>query len=139
MSDFALGHSLAFDRGIDRVTYARQGEASSLPQREESAPADIEGRPQLQALLGQPTLDDALQSHIRPELEHRELMTPARFRQGLESVQQTLREAAGRLQDSTDQRDAEQLRVLNRATRLLTEECQLRDLVQMYRSVLYQG
>ncbi|QXL83610.1 hypothetical protein [Comamonas sp. NLF-1-9] len=139
MSDFALGQSLAFDRGIDRVTYARREDMPSLPQRQESAPADVAARPQVEALLALPTLDDSLESSIRPEMEHRELMTPTRFRQGLEGIQVSLREAAARLQGSESKHDAEQLRVLNRATRLLNEECQLRDLVQMYRSVLYQG
>lgn len=139
MSDFALGHSLSFDRGIDRVTYARREDMPSLPQRQESAPSDAAGRPQVDALLAMPTLDDALEGSIRPELEHRELMTPTHFRQGLDGIQLTLRAAAQQLQGSDNKQDTEQLRVLNRATRLLNEECQLRDLVQMYRSVLYQG
>ena len=139
MSDFSLGPSLAFDRGIDRVTYARREDTPSLPQREESAPSDVGGRPQVESLLALPTLDDALEDGIRPQLEHRELMTPGHFRQGLDSVLRTLRDTAQRLQSPGDGKDTEQLRVLNRATRLLSEECQLRDLVQMYRSVLYQG
>lgn len=139
MSDLKLGPSLAFDRGIDRITYARQGDTPSLPQRQDSAPTDIEGRPQIDALLAQPTLDDALQAHIRPDLQHRELMSPVHFRQELNGVADRLRDAAARLQGAAGEQGADQLRVLNRATRLLNEECQLRDLVQMYRSVLYQG
>ena len=66
-------------------------------------------------------------------------MSPVHFRQELNGVADRLRDAAARLQGAAGEQDADQLRVLNRATRLLNEECQLRDLVQMYRSVLYQG
>ena len=41
MSDLKLGPSLAFDRGIDRITYARQGDTPSLPQRQDSAPRSM--------------------------------------------------------------------------------------------------
>mgnify|MGYP006949442959 CR=1 FL=1 len=50
---------------------------------------------------------------------------------------------AAQLRDVAAQRQPaggdDELRILNRATRLLSEEVGLRDLVQMYRSTLYQG
>ena len=139
MADLQVRLPLAFDRGIERVTYTRQGDTPDLPRREEGAPADVGGRPQMETLLALSTLDDALDASIRPELEHRDLMVPSRFREGLDGVLQQLRDAAAQLQEAGPGQDADRLRVLNRATRLLNEECQLRDLVQMYRSVLYQG
>ncbi|MDH5857320.1 hypothetical protein E8K88_14540 [Lampropedia aestuarii] len=137
MSDIKLGPGLAFDRGIDQITFARKGDTQTLPRREEGMPADLAMRPEVEALLGQPSLDSDLEAALSPHLQHRELLSPQHFRQGLESVQQHLRQAASQLEKEPAQTDA--LRAVNRASRLLNEECSLRDLVQMYRSVLYQG
>jgi type III secretion protein X len=142
MSDMKLG-GLAFDRGIDRVTYARQDAGTALPERGEAAPPDVGSRPQLDALLSRPSLDDGLEEAIRPQLENRDLLAPARFRQALDGALAQLRETAERMQPAAEaggnDTGTEQLRVVNRAARLLNEECGLRDLLQMYRSVLYQG
>lgn len=137
MSDIKLGPSLAFDRGIDQITYVRKNDAQALPQREEGMPADLAMRPEVETLLSQPSLDSDLEAALSPRLQHRELLSPQQFRQELESVQQHIRQIAQRLESMPDR--TEDLRALNRATRLLNEECNLRDLVQMYRSVLYQG
>ncbi len=135
-----LGPHLAFDKGIDRITYARQGETQSLPRRQEAAPSDLGTRPQLDALLAQPTLEDFLEKAIRPQLRNPELMVPSRFQSVLDSVHSRLAEslkgAEGR--DKTPW-SADEQRVLQRAVRLLSSERDLRDMVQMYRSVLYQG
>ena len=85
MSNISLSH-LAFDRGIDRVTYTRQQEATQLPEREEALPPDLGGRAQLDALLSRPTLDDALDAAVRPLLENRDLLMPSRFGQALQSA-----------------------------------------------------
>lgn len=133
---------MAFDRGIDRITYARKGpDASVLPDREEAAPPDLGTRPQLESLLVRPTLDDSLGDAIRPRIENRDLLTPSRFRQTLDSTLSALKTAAEQMQPPGGRKSAlpEEVRVLNRAVRLLSEESGLRDLVQMYRSALYEG
>lgn len=86
-------------------------------------------------MLSRPTLDDALDAAVRPLLENRDLLMPSRFGQALQSALQHLTDAAERTQDAS----TDQARTLNRAVRLLKEETGLRDLVQMYRSALYQG
>lgn len=140
MSNVSLGH-LAFDRGIDSITYARQEGLQALPEREEAPPPDLGTRPQVETLLSLLTLDDALESAIRPQLENRDLMVPARFRQALEDALARLTDAAEQTQPAAAGGDnaGDGARVLNRAVRLLKEECGLRDLLQMYRSALYQG
>jgi len=137
MPDLKLASSLAFDRGIDSVVYARREDFSSLPQIQESAPTERVSQSQVDTILNMPSLNDALDEAIRPQLQNRELMSPKRFRQRLDSVCARLRDAAAGME--SDGSAAERLRLINRATRLLNEECSLRDLVQMYRSVLYQG
>lgn len=134
MSNISLGH-LAFDRGIDRITYARQDVLTQLPEREDAPPPDLGARPQVDALLSLPTLDDALDAAVRPQLENRDLLLAARFGQVLQGALQQLVDAAERTQDTS----SDEARTLNRAVRLLKEETGLRDLVQMYRSALYQG
>jgi type III secretion protein X len=138
MSNVSLGH-LAFDRGIDSITYARQEGLQALPEREEAPPPDLGARPQVETLLSLLTLDDALESAIRPQLENRDLMVPARFRQALDDSLARLTEAAEQTQPAGGDSAGDGARVLNRAVRLLKEECGLRDLLQMYRSALYQG
>ena len=140
MADNYLGPNLAFDRGIDRVTYARRGDAHSLPRRQEEAPSEFRGRPQLEELFAQPTFDDALEAAIRPQLVNRDLLVPSRFQAVLD---RTLERLSGEVGDEVGATDGEMTtdkkRVLQRAVRLLNAERDLRGLVQMYRSVLYQG
>ena len=66
------------------------------------------------------------------------MLTPTRFREELGHAQSHLRDSADALlQQGSDQADA--ARSLNRAARLLQEESQLRELLQTYRSALFQG
>jgi len=140
MADDHLGPHLAFDRGIDRVTYARQGETQSLPQRQEGPPSELGGRPRLEILLAQPTLDETLEDAIRPRLENRDLLVPSRFQSVLDRVHAMLSEDIDDDPGGTGvSMPPEKKRTLQRAVRLLNSERDLRGMVQMYRSVLYQG
>lgn len=135
MSDFRVGAGTFFERGIDSITFKGGDVAQGLPESHELTPADHAQRPQLDQLLAQPNLDDYLDQCIRPEFDNRDLLLPAHFRQVLDRALATLREEAIAAQAA----DPEAAKVLNRAVRLLNEENALRDLLHMYRSVLYQG
>ncbi len=135
MTDMRIS-GLVFDRGIDSITYAQQDAQPTLPERGESAPPDVGARAQLSALLDRPSIDDFLESSARPQIANRDLLVPARFRERLDNALQQLRDVAAQRQPAGGD---DELRILNRATRLLSEEVGLRDLVQMYRSALYQG
>ena len=135
MTDMRIS-GLVFDRGIDSITYAQQDAQPTLPERGESAPPDVGARAQLSALLDRPSIDDFLESSTRPQIANRDLLVPARFREPLDNALQQLRDVAAQRQPAGGD---DELRILNRATRLLSEEVGLRDLVQMYRSALYQG
>ena len=135
MTDMRIS-GLVFDRGIDSITYAQQDAQPTLPERGESAPPDVGARAQLSALLDRPSIDDFLESSTRPQIANRDLLVPARFRERLDNALQQLRDVAAQRQPAGGD---DELRILNRATRLLSEEVGLRDLVQMYRSALDQG
>lgn len=135
MSDFRIGSGAFFDKGIDSITFKGGEAAQGLPDPRELTPADHAERPQLEQLLALPNLDDFLDQSIRPEFGNRDLLLPTRFRQAMDSTLATLQKAAA---DSRPG-DPDAAKVLNRAVRLLNEEGSLRDLLQMYRSVLYQG
>jgi len=137
MTDMRIS-GLVFDRGIDSITYAQQDAQPSLPERSESAPPEMGARAQLSELLDRPSMEDFLNTMARPQIVNRDLLVPARFREALDNALQHLRDAAAQRQPAGDGGD-DDLRMLNRATRLLSEEVGLRDLVQMYRSTLYQG
>lgn len=135
MSDLRVGPGAYFDRGIDSITF-KGGEAlQGLPDQHELTPADHAQRPQLEALLAQANTDSFLEESIRPELEDRDLLLPGKFRQAMDGALGTLRNA---VQEQQTQ-DPDTAKVLNRAVRLLNDEVGLRDLLQMYRSALYQG
>ena len=111
MTNIAPGsQSLIFDRGIESITFARDQGGMKLPERAQSAPPEMGSRPQLSVLLDRPSLDDAISGAIRPPTVDRDLLVPVKFREALDGALQRL-----------------------------SEEVNLRDLVQMYRSALYQG
>ena len=130
MPDLRLDSPLSFDRGLDRVVH-EQGPRSSLPEGLNIAPSEMPHPAELDRLLAMPNLDDYLQETLLPRLENKELLQPGTFRQALEGARDMLRQAA--------EADPEQARTLNRAARVLSEEADLRDLLQMYRSMLLQG
>ena len=142
MTDIRISN-LVFDRGIESITFAAHDARQNLPERGDSAPPEISTRPQLSALLEKPSIEVFLDSAVRPSIENRDLLTPVRFREALESALQCFRDAAQAHQETgntgTPGNREEDLRILNRATRLLTEEQGLRDLLQMYRNALFQG
>lgn len=141
MSDFRIGSGPFFERGIDSVIFKGGESAQGLPNQQLLTPAENPERPQLETLLSQPNIDSYLDETVRPNLPDRDLLLPTRFRQALEGALQSLNTAAqGKLADLGAEGDPTQdHKTLNRAVRLLNEEVGLRDLLQMYRSALYQG
>lgn len=141
MSDLKVATGFAFDRGIDSVVHAHGDAPAELPQLQEGPPCAVIVRPHVDSLLYAPTLDDLLDDAVRPQIEARHLMAPVHFRQALDHVLQVLRGRAGELQTGThhDNASAPTLLVLSEAISLLTQECHLRDMVQTYRSALYQA
>jgi type III secretion protein X len=139
MNDLRIGTGAFFDRGIDSITF-KAGDAHtnalSLASQKDLPPSDQISRPQLEKLLDMPNLESFLEDAIRPDLADRELLMPGKFRQTLDSTLSHLQKAGNERQSSGD---AEGAKVINRASRLLAEEASLRELVQMYRSALYQG
>ena len=129
---------LNFDKGIESITYTRDQADMSLPERSLSAPPDSEIRAQLSLLLERQTLDDAISSSLRPTMVDRDLLVPVKFGQALGGALDRIKNAAAQRADGGEGSE-EQLRVLNRASRLLADEVSLRELVTMYRSALYQG
>lgn len=129
MPDLRLDSPLSFDRGIDRVVHERVPDA--LPEALNIAPSEMPQPAELDRLLAMPNLDDFLQTALQPRLDNKDLLQPARFRQALEGAREALRQAA--------EGDPDSAKALNRAARLLSEEADLRDLLQMYRSMLLQG
>ena len=68
----------------------------------------------------------------------RDLLVPVKFGQALTGALDRIKNAAAQRADGGEGSE-DQLRVLNRASRLLADEVSLRELVTMYRSALYQG
>lgn len=135
MNDLRIGTGAFFDRGIDSITFKAGESPLSLASQKDLPPSDQMTRPQLEQLLAMPNLESFLEEAIRPDVMDRELLMPGRFNQTLNNTLVNLQKFSDDIQGS----DAEGAKIINRASRLLTEEAGLRELVQMYRSVLYQG
>ncbi|MBB6083538.1 type III secretion apparatus assembly protein SctX [Castellaniella defragrans] len=132
MPDISPKRLMSFDHGIDTIVHARKDEqaAQSLPERRNLMPSDDPVRAQLTLLLEKPNIGRFLEDALRPDIGNRDLLMPAEF---AEALREALKGLAGLAERGGDSR------VLNRAVRLLKEETNLRDLVAMYRSALYQG
>jgi type III secretion protein X len=133
MSNLGL-NTLSFDRGIETITYARQDAQTSLPERGEAPPPETGVRDQLSALLDQPTIDSYLDGAIGAPVVAPDMLVPGRFQGALESLTQRLATMGSKGEIDTDS-----ARLINRAQRVLGQESELRSLVAMYRSVMYQG
>ncbi len=129
----AIGvNSLVFDRGIDAITFTNsETGGKQLPERQSLPPPADGVKAQLFELLAPPNTTTSLQENLRPTIENQNLLLPALYGETLSGALESLNAAA--------EQDTENRRVLNRAVRVLKEEVSLRELVQMYRSVLYQG
>jgi len=125
-------NSLVFDRGIDTITYTSSDRAEKrLPERQALPPPAEGAKARLFELLAPPNTANYLQESLRPILDNRNLLMPAHYSETLSAALESLSTAA--------EQDTDNSRVLNRAVRVLKEEVSLRELLQMYRSVLYQG
>jgi type III secretion protein X len=122
---------LNFDRGITQIVHLRDAQPLAMPPFRQLDPAEIGVQPQLDQLLAARTLDTLIDESIRPQVQDRALLHPAAFRAAVEAGRETLLTAA--------ERNPAEARVLNRAARVLGEEISLRELLQMYRNVLFQG
>ena len=136
MSDLRIGAGVFFDRGIDKITFKSGEQDQGLPDPRLLSPTENAQRPQLEALLARPNTETFLMDTIRPDLPNRDLLLPVAFRKVMDSALDTIQNAAQQRQQDGNTEGA---RELNRAVRLLKEEVGLRDLLQMYRSALYQG
>lgn len=133
MPDLNVNRLMRFDHGIDNIVYARKDDqgAQGLPERRNLMPSDDPVRAQLSQLLEKPNTGRYLEEALRPEISNRDLLMPSQF---AEALREALKELAALAETGSGDN-----RTLNRAVRLLKEETNLRDLVAMYRSALYQG
>ena len=120
------------DHGISGVVRQSQAVGTApLPDFANVAPPETPAHSQLDQLLALPNIDEFIAGKLRPRLDSGEILSPVRFRAELSATLAGLRTAA-----QTNPRAA---RALGRAARLLADEANLRDLLQMYRSALVQG
>lgn len=122
--------TFSFDRGIERIVH-EDALPDGLPENAGLSPSDLARVAQLDQLLGARSLGDCLEAALKPAIGNKDLLAPGPFRETLDATVQMLREAAAGQPESA--------RELTRAARLLAEDAALRDLLQMYRSLLYQG
>jgi type III secretion protein X len=121
----------SLDRGLESISQSSRPDLP-LPDASHLPPADQLNQPELDRLLHQPNLRDFLAGELRPEISDRALLTPQQF-------ERTLRQAAQTLSDASSAGGAAASPALKKAARALGEEANLRELLNMYRSTLFQG
>ena len=120
------------DRGIDSISRSTRPEVP-LPDAAHLPPAAQLSRPELDRLLWQPNLQDYLAEQLQPQIADRQLLTPQRFERALRAAVARLRDLAAR------EGHAGRNPLLRKAAQALAEEANLRELLSMYRSTLFQG
>jgi type III secretion protein X len=135
MAEMRIGSRLFFDRGIDRVVDAPDAAQASLPEGDALVPAALARWAALEELLHAENLESLLDAWVRPELAERELLAPRAFRAAMEAVLARFRGTA----QARRQANPRLGRLLDEAARVLGEDIELRDLLQMYRGALLQG
>ena len=122
----------SLDRGLDSISQTTRPEVP-LPDASQLPPAEALNRPELDRVLQQPTLREFLARELAPQVSDRQLLTPQRFDSTLRQAAQTLRDMppTGNTGGSSP--------AIAKAARALAEEANLRELLNMYRSALFQG
>lgn len=134
MADMRIGSTLFFERGLEGIVEAP--ETARLPAGQDVAPPDHAHRAALDELLmNVDNLETLLTASVRPDLVDRDLLSPARFRAALDVLAERIAHAAQK-QRAINPRES---RLLDMAVALLTDEIELRELLQMYRQSLLQG
>jgi hypothetical protein len=128
VGDSALPFPL--DRAIEKIVRGAHRKVDPGPAADLS-PAESQSRPLLEQLFALPNLEDYLASELAPCIADPSLLLPGRF-------EQALREGLDALL-AAEQEDPRNAHLFRRATRLMREQSELRDLVQMYRQALLKG
>jgi type III secretion protein X len=136
MAELRIGSGRYFERGIDSIVDAPEApDALLLPDAQGLAPAALARLAAVEELLQVENLESLLEASVRPDVVERELLAPQRFRAAMDSVLAVFSRAA----DSRRLANPRLGKLLDRAARVLTEEIELRELLQMYRRALVQG
>jgi len=133
MTDIKKSIDDYFDRGIDRIIERRQEAPLAPVGLQRLTPADPGSQSALQRLLNASCFDDDLHEALRPVYSDRGLLLPRPFADGLASANAHLLAQNERLQGSGSRQSV----ALDRASRLLAQELELRALAQMYFSALH--
>ena len=138
MDNLRFGDGLFFKCGINSITRKKLlNSKESTPDNFDLSPSEQGLRPQLEQLLHQSDGNSFLEEKLTPDLDDRELLLPGKFQKALddslEEMEKIVKEM--HLHNSSDAN----VKVLNRAVRVLREDIELRDLLRMYRAALLQG
>ena len=128
-----ISRHLSFDAGIERILSRSDPIAPSLPESNQVLPGETHYEEHLTDLLLPPSVEQALAESFRPDVEHREILTPVGYETALDETETTMRTSIDRSISRSDQEKLES------AVQLLEEEKNLRELLRTYRHLLHQG
>lgn len=136
MAELRIGQQAFFDRGIDSIVGTPEGvDVLYLPDTHALAPAALVRSTALDELLAASNLESLLEASVRPELAERDLLSPQRFR----AVMNAVLARFARMADARRHANPRLGRLLDSAGRVLADETELRELLQIYRNALLQG
>lgn len=126
-----IQRALSFDVGIERLTYTEAQAPAARGER--TLPADAPVVQQLAELLYPRSFEQTLLGELRPDVEHRGLLTPSEYHDMADVALAELRTV---LEQATAQEARESLEA---AIALLEEDKSLRQLFNTYRHLLHRG
>lgn len=135
MADARIGSVPFFDRGIDRVVDAPlTPDVPLLPDAHGLTPSELEQTNAVAELFACDNLESLLETWVRPQVR-RELLAPHRFREAIGGAAAAFARAA-EIRRYANPRVG---KLLDRAGRVLDDEKDLRELLQMFRTALLQA
>lgn len=120
------------DEGIEKILRGpvrRSDDRQALTNN--YSPAYTATRQRLDDLYAMPNLDDYLIAEMAPLVAEGSLLLPHRFARELSEARELLRRAR--------ERKKRHARIFSRAIEVLSDQMELRDLLQTYLSALYKG
>jgi hypothetical protein len=128
-----INRSLNFDTGIEQIVVQHGAQPANLPAESRILPGDAQITHQLDEVLSPPSIEQSLVESLRPEISHREMLSPPGYEAARDAAGPALEAALSQIPDSNDRK------VVERALQLLKDDRSLRDLLNTYRNLLHRA
>lgn len=129
----SIERALSFDAGIEQILIQNDPRPATLPDSVRSVPGEGQITRLLDQVLRPASVEETLVESLRPEISHRELLSPPGYEAAREATAVALQQVLPQLPDSRDRT------AIENALQLLSDDKSLRDLLNTYRNLLHRA